>query len=143
MITKTAFLLIIFRNRQRWNRRIVNGMQHVLGIGRTGRVFHLFFLFHLGDWNSWKSRNTWNSSDRSRRTLDFYSRIERFLFHLNWNMWSLKCLFQLFLFLKSLKRSAVQESLWKKACLTINTYRTAVSPTLDLLYKEDFSAGRS
>ena len=27
-----------------------------------------------------------------------------FLFHLNWNMWSSEYLFQLFLFLKSLKR---------------------------------------
>ena len=43
--TKTAFLLIIFGNRKRWNRGIVNGMQH-LGISRTERVFHLFYLFH-------------------------------------------------------------------------------------------------
>ena len=26
---------------------------------------------------------------------------------------------------------------------TLNTYRTAVSPTLDLLYHEDFNVGRS
>ena len=44
---KTAFLLIVFRNRKRWNRKIVNGRQHFLGIGRTGKVFHLFRLFHL------------------------------------------------------------------------------------------------
>ena len=60
-ITKTVFLLIIFGNRKRWNRGIVNGMQHVLGIGRTGRVFH---LFNPREWNSWKSRNNWNSDDR-------------------------------------------------------------------------------
>ena len=28
-------------------------------------------------------------------------------------------------------------------CFIINTYRTAVSPTLDLLGHEDFSVGRS
>ena len=39
---QTVFLLIIFGNRKRWNRGIVNGMQHFLGLGRTGRVFHLF-----------------------------------------------------------------------------------------------------
>ena len=62
--TKTAFLLIIFENRKRWNRGIVNGMQHFLGIGRTGRVFHLFHLFHPRQWNSWKGRNSWNSGER-------------------------------------------------------------------------------
>ena len=47
---KNAFLLIIFGNKKRWNRGIVNGMQHFLGIGRTGRVF--FYLFHAREWNS-------------------------------------------------------------------------------------------
>ena len=74
---ETAFLLIIFENRKRWNRRIVvNGMQHFLGIGRTERVFHLFRLFHLREWNSWKSSKSWNSGDRFRWTLNFYSGIE-------------------------------------------------------------------
>ena len=36
--SKTAFLLIVFGNRKKWNRGIVNGMQHFLGIGGTGRV---------------------------------------------------------------------------------------------------------
>ena len=74
--TETAFLLIIFRNRKRWNRGIVNGMQQFSGIGRTGRVFHLFRLFYLREWNSWKSRNYWNSSDRFGWTLNFYSGID-------------------------------------------------------------------
>ena len=56
--------LVIFGNKKRWNRRIVNGMQHFLGIGRTGRVFDPFRLFHPREWNSWKSRNSWNSCDR-------------------------------------------------------------------------------
>ena len=37
--------MIIFWNRKRWNRGIVNRMQHFLGIGKTGRAFHLFRLF--------------------------------------------------------------------------------------------------
>ena len=53
--SKTAFFVVTFRNRKRWNRRIINGMQHVLGIGRTGRVFH---LFHLRELDSWKNRNS-------------------------------------------------------------------------------------
>ena len=69
-LIKTAFFLIIFGNRKRWNRGIVNGMQQFLGIGRTGRVFHLFRLFHLRKWDSW------NSGDRFRWTLDFYSGTE-------------------------------------------------------------------
>ena len=52
------------------------------------RVFHIFHLFHLREWNSWKSRNSWSSCERW--TLEFYSRIEWFLFHLNWNRWSLE-----------------------------------------------------
>ena len=42
-----------------------------------------------------------------RWALDFYSGIEWFLFHLKWNRWRSECLFQLFFFLKSLKRNAV------------------------------------
>ena len=34
--SKTAFLLIIFGSRKRWNGGIVIGMQNCLGIGRTG-----------------------------------------------------------------------------------------------------------
>ena len=82
----TAFLLIIFGNRNRWNRWIVNGMWHFLGIGRTGKVFHLFRLFHLREWNGWKSRNSWNSVDRFGWIMDFYSGIEWIPFHLNWNI---------------------------------------------------------
>ena len=104
-ITKTAFLFIISGNRKRWNKGIVNGMQRFSGIGRTGRVFHLFCLFHLREWNSWNSGDRY----RFRWTLDFYSRIEWFLFHLNWNRWSLEYLFQVFLFLKSLKRNVAKE----------------------------------
>ena len=48
---------------KRWNRGIVNGMEHVLGIGRTGRVFHLFRLFHPRERNSWKSSNSWKSGE--------------------------------------------------------------------------------
>ena len=70
--TKTAFLLIIFGNRKRWNGGIVNGTQTFLGIGRTGRVFHLFRLFHPREWNSWNSRNNWNSGDTFRWTLELY-----------------------------------------------------------------------
>ena len=75
-LNKTAFLLIIFGNRRRWNRGIVNEMQHFWGIGRTGRVFQLFHVFHLSEWNSWNSKNSWNSGHRIRMTLDFYSEIE-------------------------------------------------------------------
>ena len=32
---------------------------------------------------------------------------------------------------------------WLNTNLTLNTYRTAVSPTLDLLFHEDFNVGRS
>ena len=98
VLIKTVFLLIIFRNR--------NGMQHFLGIGRTGRVFHLFHLFHRRERNSWKSRNSWNGVDRFGWALDFYPRTEWFLCHLNWNRWSLEYLFQVFFFLEGLKRNA-------------------------------------
>ena len=37
--------MIIFGNRKRRNRGKVNGMQHFVGIRKTGRVFHLFRLF--------------------------------------------------------------------------------------------------
>ena len=103
-VSMTEFLLIIFGNRKRWNRW--NRKQHFLGIARTGRVFH---LFHPREWNSWKSKNSWNSSDRFGWTLDFYSGIEWFLSHLNWNRWSLEYLFQLFLILKSLNRNAAYD----------------------------------
>ena len=106
----TAFLLIIFGNRKRWNSGIVNGMQNFFGMGRTGRVFHLFHLFYSREWNSWKRRNSWNSGDRFGWTLDFYSGIEWFLFHLNWNRWSLEYLFQVFLFQRSLKRNGTLDS---------------------------------
>ena len=89
-IFKTVFLSIIFGNRKRWNKGIVNEMQHFLGIGRTGRLFLLFYLFHPRDWNNW------NSGDRFGWTLDFYFGIQWFLFHLNWNRWSLEYLFQLY-----------------------------------------------
>ena len=85
--SKTAFLLIIFGNRKRWNSGIVNRMQNFLEIGRTERVFHLFHLFHSREWNSWKRRNSSNSGNKSGWTLDLYSGIEWFLFHLNWNRW--------------------------------------------------------
>ena len=106
LIIKTAFLLTIIRNRKRWNRGIVNGMWQFLGVGWARTVLHLFRLFHLREWNSWKSRNGWSSCDRFGWTLDIYSRIEWFLFHLNWNRWSSECLFQVSLFLKSLQRNA-------------------------------------
>ena len=108
MATKTAFFLTTFRNRKRWNKGIVNGMWQFLGIVWAGRVFYLFRLVHLRVWNSWKSINSWNGCDRFRWTLDIYSGIKWFLFHLNWKRWSSVCLFQVFLFLKSLKRNATQ-----------------------------------
>ena len=49
----------------------MNGMQHVLGIGRTGRVFHLFRLFNVREWDSWKSRNSSRIGDRFRWTWTF------------------------------------------------------------------------
>ena len=111
---------MIFENRKRWNRRIVNGMlemecNFILGIGRTGRVFHLFCPLHSREWNSWKN---WNSCDRFRWALDFYSGIEWFLSHLKWNRWRSECLFQLFFFLKSLKRNAV---------LVNNSFKTSIT----------------
>ena len=47
IFTKTAYLLIIFGNRKRWNSGIVNECIIILGIGRTGTVFH------FREWNSW------------------------------------------------------------------------------------------
>ena len=43
-LSKTALLLINFRNRQRWNRRMVNAT--FLGIGRTGRVAYSIYCVY-------------------------------------------------------------------------------------------------
>ena len=68
------------------------------------------------EWNVtfFESEYSWNSCHRFRWTLDFYSRIELFLFHLNWNRWSSESLFQVFVFPKSLKRNAaiITLTLW-------------------------------
>ena len=49
-LIQTTFLLITFRNRQRCHRRTVNGMQHILGIGRTGRysIYSVYFTSETG-----------------------------------------------------------------------------------------------
>ena len=101
-LIKTAFLCITFGNWKRCNKETVNGITF---FGNRYNC-HLFHLFHPREWNSWKSRNSCNSGDRFGWTLDFYSGIQWFLFHLNWNRWSLEYLFQVFIFLKSLERNA-------------------------------------
>ena len=70
--SKTTFLLIIFGNKKRWNIRIVNGMQHFLGIGRAS-IYSVYSISEI-EWNSLKSRESWNSGDRFRWTLGFLAR---------------------------------------------------------------------
>ena len=44
----TAFLLITFRNRQRWNRRIVKGMQQLLGLSKV-EVYSSYSAYFISE----------------------------------------------------------------------------------------------
>ena len=79
-----------------------------------------------------------NSDDIFRWTLVFYSGVEFFLFHLNSNRWSSEYLFQVFLFLKILKRNAAKapilfsKTTWKIIC---RRFRLHISLGLPCLFK--------
>ena len=106
--SKTAFLLITFRNRQRWEQRNSKCKCNIFWKKVELEEYSIYSVYStLETGIAGRARKTGTVVIDQERMWTLNSPIEWFLFHQNWNSWSSECLFLLFLFLKSFKRNAV------------------------------------